>query len=503
MEYKETERRVADLFPYLVMVFAMGFVTWYMRRMHRITAMISKIPGPPTLPLIGNAHLFFGLDMEGFNNIQLDLINTYGPTVRVWLGPFLWVNLAEPEHIEAILSSEYGTNKDPTYRFFKVHCDGIFVASGDRWRKLRKMVNPTFHQKLLENFLTTFNEQSDELVQKLEEQVGKPTFDIGEYTGKCTLDFLCGTLMGVKTEEQIENRCDFAKNLVESVTIIKKRFYTLHYQSDWIFNCTELSKQLNAFVKPLHDFVKQVILERKNIKQSEDPKDGFVNVDVVQGKNRSIYLDTVLEQFKHLSNDELTYLTTDLFIAGADTTKVATAYTFALLGSNPDIQEKVYQEVNDVVGDGEFNMHKLASLPYMEMVLKEVLRLFTIPAIVRQLERDHNIGDITLPAGTSVQICFYAVHRDSRFWRHPEKFHPDHFLPEEVAKRPRYCYLPFGYGPRNCPGYAFAMLSMKTMVGSVIRKYRITSDLNLENAEYNNIFMLELKNGYPVQLTKR
>nr|AEK01115.1 cytochrome P450 CYP417A1 [Nilaparvata lugens] len=486
MEYKETERWVADVFPYLVMVFAMGFVTWYMRRMHRITAMISKIPGPPTLPLIGNAHLFFGLDMEGFNNIQLDLINTYGPTVRVWLGPFLWVNLAEPEHIEAILSSEYGTNKDPTYRFFKVHCDGIFVASGDRWRKLRKMVNPTFHQKLLENFLTTFNEQSDVLVQKLEEQVGKPTFDIGEYTGKCTLDFLCGTLMGVKTEEQIENRCDFAKNLVESVTIIKKRFYTLHYQSDWIFNCTEFSKQLNAFVKPLHDFVKQLTLM-----SFKERIDLYTWIQFLSSSNTCQTTSSLISQ------------QTYSIIAGADTTKVATAYTSALLGSNPDIQEKVYQEVNDVVGDGEFNMHKLASLPYMEMVLKEVLRLFTIPAIVRQLERDHNIGDITLPAGTSVQICFYAVHRDSRFWKYPEKFHPDHFLPEEVAKRPRYCYLPFGYGPRNCPGYAFAMLSMKTMVGSVIRKYRITSDLNLENAEYNNIFMLELKNGYPVQLTKR
>ncbi|RZF41239.1 hypothetical protein LSTR_LSTR010467 [Laodelphax striatellus] len=494
------EERFVMLLPYLIMFVAVGFVTWYMRRMQRISAMISKIPGPPTLPIIGNAHSFFGLDMEGYNNIQLELMNKYGATVRVWLGPFLWVNLAEPRHIEAILSSEYGTNKDPTYRFFKAHSDGIFVANGNRWRKLRKMVNPTFHQKLLENFLTTFNEQSEVMVQRLEEQVGKPTFDIGDYTAKCTLDFLCGTLMGVKSKEQIDNRCDFAKNVVGSVTIIKKRFYTLHYQSDWIFSFTNWSRQLNAFVKPLHDFAKQVILERISIKQAEDPKDGLV--DELE-KKRSIYLDTILEQFKHMSIDELTYLTTDTFIAGADTTRVATAYAFALLGAYPDIQEKVYQEVVDVVGDGEFTIHKLATLPYLEMVLKEVLRLFSVPVIVRQLERDHDIGDLVLPSGTSIQICFYAVHRDTRFWKKPEEFYPDHFLPEQVAKRPKYSYLPFGYGPRNCPGHAYAMLSMKTMVGSVIRKYKITSDLNLENAEYNNIFMLELTNGYPVQLTKR
>nr|AIW80012.1 cytochrome P450 CYP417A3 [Nilaparvata lugens] len=460
--------------------------------------MISKIPGPPTLPIIGNIHLFFGADIKGLINIQDKLFKTYGTILRVWIGPHLWINLAEPKYIHALLSSEHGTNKDSSSQFYKSQSDGIFIASGKKWKTLRKIINPTFHQKILETYLITFNEKSDILVKQLDKKVDEPIFDIGDYTAKCTLDFLCGTLMGVKSGVQYEKHNNFSKNVTESIKIIQQRFYKLHYQPEWVFRFSKISKQLIALVEPALDFAKQVILERVKIREEEDS-----DYQVHDRKGRSIYLDTVLDNFKHMSLDELTTLTLDTFIAATDTTRVATAYTFLLLGAHPDIQERVYQEIIEVVGDGEFTIYNLTALMYLDMVLKEVLRLFSVPMVTRELGRDLDVDDLTLPSGSCILVSFNALHHDPKFWKHPDEFHPDHFLPEEVSKRPKYSYLPFGYGPRNCPGHAFAMLSMKTMIGSVIRKYRILSKFDMQNAEYEYIFMQELKNGYPVQLMKR
>ncbi|XP_075228116.1 cytochrome P450 4C1-like [Lycorma delicatula] len=476
---------------------------WHYWKIIRIERTIKKIPGPPIWPITGNAHSFFGLDEHGkYNNLELQIAEEYGGTCRVWFGPYLMVFLAEPRYIEAVLKSEYASNKDPTYRFFKPLGEGIFIASGENWKELRKMVNPTFNQKILESFTKCFNEESKILVNVLEKKVDAPTFDIHNYVARTALDILCGTQMNVKTSEQKDNTSDFAKYVCWSARIMKERFFKLYLQPDILYCMTERSKQCKKYVQHLYKFVKKIIQKRKLARKEECVK---LDSIIVEEKKR-VFLDAILDHFKDLSDDQLVIKITDMFVAGTDTIAIIVSYALMILGLYKDKQEMVYKEMVDAIGESNENITyvDLPKLRYLEMVLKEVLRHYTIQFAVRRLEKDTYIDDnIKLPASTSVYISVYGVHRDRRFWKHPDDFYPEHFLPEEVEKRPKYSYIPFLMGPRNCPGYAFAMMSMKIVVATVIKNYKIHSDVDLKNLQFNNTFIMGSKNGYPVQISRR
>ncbi|XP_030755085.1 cytochrome P450 3A19-like [Sitophilus oryzae] len=164
-------------------------------------------------------------------------------------------------------------------------------------------------------------------------------------------------------------------------------------------------------------------------------------------------------------------------LAATDTTGNALAFTFTLLGMHPEIQEKVYEEVITEIGrDTPIEIDHLPKLKYTERVISESMRILPpVNMVARYINKDIQIGDKTFPKGANVLIYTLALHRNSKYWPNPEKFDPDRFLPEEIAKRPSSCYIPFSWGPRNCIGKVYAMMSMKVVVANVIRNFRVSS----------------------------
>ncbi|XP_030754985.1 cytochrome P450 4C1-like [Sitophilus oryzae] len=175
-------------------------------------------------------------------------------------------------------------------------------------------------------------------------------------------------------------------------------------------------------------------------------------------------------------------------LAATDTTGNGLTFTFTLLGMHPEIQKKVYEEVITEIGrDTPIETHHLPKLKYTERVISESLRLLPpVPLVARYLNKDIQIGDKTFPKGANVILYTHALHRNSKYWPNPEKFDPDRFLPEEIAKRPPYCYMTFSGGPRNCIGKLYAMMSMKVVVANVIRHFRISS-------KYRSVDEMELR----------
>lgn len=148
-------------------------------------------------------------------------------------------------------------------------------------------------------------------------------------------------------------------------------------------------------------------------------------------------------------------------------------WTLHLLGCYPDIQEKIFNEIDLVFGDDNRDVafEDLKNLTYLECVIKESLRLFpSVPMLGRVLDADAVIGTHfshfffesdhrkifaagkLVPAGVQVFINPYAVHRDPKHWPDPERFDPDRFLPERSVGRHPYAYVPFSAGARNCIG---------------------------------------------------
>ncbi|XP_072375797.1 cytochrome P450 4C1-like, partial [Diabrotica undecimpunctata] len=136
---------------------------------------------------------------------------------------------------------------------------------------------------------------------------------------------------------------------------------------------------------------------------------------------------------------------------------------------------KVYEEAVAVLGqDGGVTDSNLSLLKYTERVIKETLRLFP-PALIfsRLVTKDLDLGDVVLPEGSSATIMPLFVQRNSDYWHEPLKFDPDRFLPEKLSTRHPCTFIPFSFGPRNCIGHQFGMMSLKTVIAITVRQFHV------------------------------
>lgn len=145
-------------------------------------------------------------------------------------------------------------------------------------------------------------------------------------------------------------------------------------------------------------------------------------------------------------------------------------------------------------------------MQYLERVIKETLRLYPpVPIIARKVNEDVRLasGSYTIPKGTTVVLATYAVHRRPDCYENPDKFDPDNFLPERVSKRHYYSYVPFSAGPRSCVGRKYAMLMLKVLLSTLVRKFEIHSNVDEAQFQLQGDIILKLANGFKVVLTTR
>ncbi len=163
-----------------------------------------------------------------------------------------------------------------------------------------------------------------------------------------------------------------------------------------------------------------------------------------------------------------------IFLAGYETVANALSWTWYLLSQNPGIELKFQREVNSVLQGRLPGAEDVSRLRYTENVLAESLRLYPPAwAMGRYARNDFALGDFFLPARTTVLISQFVTHRDARFFPDPLEFDPDRFSPEGKAQRTRFTYFPFGAGPRQCIGEAFASIEGALILATFAQKWRL------------------------------
>jgi cytochrome P450 len=162
-----------------------------------------------------------------------------------------------------------------------------------------------------------------------------------------------------------------------------------------------------------------------------------------------------------------------IFGAGHETTANALSWTLYLLSLHPAAEQRLREEIAQVVGDRPPRLEDLPRLIFTERVVKESMRLFPpVWGLERSVLEDDVIGGFEIPKGSWVFMSPYRVHRDLRFWNNPEGFDPDRFTPEAEAARHKGAYVPFSLGPRKCIGESFAMIEAKLVLASLLRRTR-------------------------------
>lgn len=180
---------------------------------------------------------------------------------------------------------------------------------------------------------------------------------------------------------------------------------------------------------------------------------------------------------KKLSENEVISQAFGFLMAGYETTATALTYATYELALNPDVQEKLRDEVNaSLNSNGKIDYEVLCRLPYLDAVISETLRNHS-PAIkiMRLATQEYTVGDtgITVYPGQQVEVPIYAIHHDERYYENPFKFDPERFMPHNRHKLVPYTYLPFGAGPRNCIGMRFSLLETKLTLAQLVRRYKL------------------------------
>lgn len=160
-----------------------------------------------------------------------------------------------------------------------------------------------------------------------------------------------------------------------------------------------------------------------------------------------------------------------MLIAGHDTSTALLSWVLYLLSEHPQVMNAVQQEVDQVLLGEEPDVDSIGRMHYLEQVIKETLRLYPpIHAANRVADSNTSLHGCPVDKGQRVMFSYYLTHRDAKTWEDPEHFDPDRFARDSSRKHVPLSYLPFGGGPRNCIGAAFAQSEAKIILARILQR---------------------------------
>jgi cytochrome P450 len=288
-------------------------------------------------------------------------------------------------------------------------------------------------------------------------------------------------------------RCLFSVRLEGQYEIVFDALTTLLRDAErrvWSFASPPLcvptphNLECQAALKALDHFVYGIIAERRaNLGEHDDLLEILVTEHAQrmhEGMPESLLRDQVLS----------------IVLAGHETTANGMAWAWYLLSKHVDAARRVESEVDQVLEGRVPQFADLAQLTYTKMVFDETLRLYPpVWTMSRDAIKDDWVGGIMIPAGITVMLCPYVVHRRPELWSNPEGFDPERFAASSHAEIQRYAYFPFGGGPRGCLGGRFATIESMVILVMVTQTYQLEL-VPGQTVEPEPMITLRPKNGF-------
>uniref|UniRef100_A0AC35TK99 Cytochrome P450 n=1 Tax=Rhabditophanes sp. KR3021 TaxID=114890 RepID=A0AC35TK99_9BILA len=475
---------------------------------------ISRIPGPSSLPGIGNFHQFRlepDVFYEQFQGLGYMFKDRDVRMAKVWLGPLPFIVIFGAEECEAVLGSSKMLNKLYHYRFLAPWIgDGLLISKPEKWRPRRKLLTPTFHYDILKDFVYVFNKHAKVLTSKFDKLADDDEFtDIFHTISLCTLDIICEAALGISANAQTVHT-DYLDAVYKMKYIIHQRQIKPQFYSDFMFNTVGDGKEHDRCAKILHNFTHTAIENRQKMAEEHGGIKNLMKKERQAGSSYQLaFLDMMLEMHAEgkLSMEGV-YEECDTFtFEGHDTTSSAINWFLHLMGANPEIQAKVHREIDDIVGEdlGDVSYECIGRLRYLEACFKETLRLYpSVPIFGRTVVEEIKIKGYTIPAGTGVGIVSAMVHKDPKYWPNPEIFDPERFMEKEIADiRHPFAYIPFSAGSRNCIGQRFAIIEEKCVLANIMRKFKVSAKLRTDEMRLSSELIIRPMFGNFIKFEKR
>jgi cytochrome P450 len=423
--------------------------------------LVTIAPGPRGMPLLGSLGDFaWGEPLD----VLLAGAQTYGDVVRFRVGPFQFHLVNHPDHIRYVLQ-EHSQNFVKSVSATGLRWllgDGLLSSDGPTWLRQRRLAQPAFHRQRLAALAGTMVDATTAMLDRWRADAasrdGAPGFDVADEMMRLTLTIVARTLFGADVTRDVER---VRAALEDAVRYIDARIAGPVHLPRWVPTATT-RRAMRA--KATLDAVVGGIIAARRAHPDDAASDLLAMFLAARDERTGAGMTDVQVR------DEVQ----GLMVAGHETTATLLAWTWYLLSRNPDAARRVHAEVATVTGGRPPTAEDLPRLKYTAMVIDEALRLYP-PAwmIERRALADDEIGGYSIPAGTMVMISPYVMHRHALYWDNPEGFDPERFAPTREATRPRFAFIPFGGGPRQCIGNGFALMEAQLVLATVSQRYAL------------------------------
>ena len=465
------------------------------------------IPAARPSPFIGG---FPSLTKRGIMGSEYDAVMEYGRLVGFFIGNLPTIFLTEPDIIREIYIkrfNDFPNRSKATYATQFWEQTILQTTQYNNWRFLRSTLTPGFTSGKLRKMDSIVNGCVDRTMGQLKQMTeeSEQVIDLVPVFKNITLDIVCQSAMGVRldTNDQANDEIKVQISRLLNFSLEKNPWLLLLFfipDMKYVMKLFDIDFNDSKAVAYIKQSVDAIVKERKENKNSENIQDLLQLMINTQKEDKSTTktsqssdkdTDTLTEDLdkqinlekptRGMTDDEVSANAMVFLFAGNDTISTALIFTSYFLATQLDWQEKIVQEIENIIGSSEPDYDNIQKLTFLDMFVSESMRLYPpITRINRNIDTDCTIGKWNFPGGISITTPVYTLHRMPEFWPEPEKFDPERFSVENKTKILPYTYLPFGAGPRNCVGMRFANMVLKMGLVKMLQNFHVGPSPDLQ-----------------------
>ncbi|MFD0904120.1 cytochrome P450 [Actinomadura sediminis] len=391
---------------------------------------------------------------------QLEKIGAEGDgrLVRLDLGASRPYLATHPDHVQQVLrrESENFQRDGVFWRPLRDLMGDSILAEGAEWEHSKRVLQPVFTTRNVNRLTGLMAEAINDAVDKLHEPAreGRP-IDVMPEMGRIVNETVIKVLFGDKISPREANL--MIPTFDQVATSITFRFLL-----PFVPRAIPMpgDKKFKTAVQIMDDTLYELVDRYR-----DDPGEGS---DIF-----TALCEARMAEGSGLDDEWVRNNLLAMFATSTETTTLALTWLWPLLHDHPEVEERLFREIDEVVGGERVRPEHLSDLPYVAQVVQELLRLYPVGWMFpRMATRPTNLGGVDIKPGDAVLISPFLTHRLASVWDRPLEFDPDRFTPENARKHHRYAYFPFGGGPHQCIGRHVFNVEARMILAALLSRFR-------------------------------